>query len=442
MKKSYLFIQLLSGFFTVPAALLAVDSPRAPINLSEAISLGLAHSPRIEKAEAGKEEAAWKKTESWSGILPYISLEAQHSLAKKYQLLDIDFGGNPATIPQIFPTTNVSLNVAIPIFDGFRAFRKREAAVEESLAAENDLGWAKFRLEEEIRLRFNQVLAARALFSVADQNLKTASEHLQKVKALKRGGAATRVDVLRSEVQLSEAQNQLVEANDNLSFTTRKLFLTLGMPELDREVQGELAEPDAKKVETINWENETKRLDIVALKHRLESVDAIRGADSVFWVPKINLVGQYLKYNNKTDRIFDGSSTRDAYNVAVNLSWNVFDGLGSYARAKESIYRRVQAEKSLQESLQQAPVEFEFWKKRYLHGAAFYKTKVADVEKSEESLRLTQQGYRLGSRTNSEVLDSLLELFKTRAAVVNAKQACIESLINIEMVLGRRFSND
>lgn len=261
------------------------------------------------------------------------------------------------------------------------------------------------------------------------------------MKALKKG-AATRVDVLRSEVQLSEAQNQLVEANDNLGYATHKLFLSMGMPELDRDVQGGLPEPDAKQVESIHWEKETGRLDIQALKHRLEAVDAIQGAENAFWVPKVYVMGQYIKYNNKTDRVFDASSTRDAYNVAVNLSWNLFDGLGSYARARESTYRRIQAEKSLEESLQQAPVEFDFWKKRYLHGAAFYKTKVADVEKSEESLHLTQQGYRLGSRTNSEVLDSLLELFKTRAAVVNAKQSCVESLINLEMVLGRRISNE
>jgi outer membrane protein TolC len=411
----------------------------ATLNLEEAISLGLRSSPALQKAEAAKEEASWKKAGTLKGFLPSVSLDANHSFTRKYQFLDINFGGNPVSIPQIFPSTSASLTVVMPVFDGLKSVRQRGAASSESQAADEDYRWGRFRLEQDIRLRFNQVLAARALELVAQQNLKTATEQLARVRTLKSGGSATKVDVLRSEVQLSEAQNQLVEAKDNLHFMTQKLFVTMGTPDLNKQLSGSLPEPEITKIDAIQWESESQRPDISALKHRLEASESRENADSAFWIPTINLLGQYIKYNNRNDNVFDSANTRDAYNVAVSVSWNLFDGLGSYSKSREAVYRKVQVEKSLEEVRQQAPLEFHFWKRKYLNAAAVYKTKLADVEKSEESLRLMQESYRLGSRTNSEVLEAILDLFKTRAAVVNAQTACVESQINLETVLGRKI---
>ena len=55
-------------------------------------------------------------------------------------------------------------------------------------------------------MNFFKSLAAQKIEVVSQENLKTITDHLDQTQSLKQGGIATNYDVLRVEVQLSEAK--------------------------------------------------------------------------------------------------------------------------------------------------------------------------------------------------------------------------------------------
>ena len=158
-----------------------------------------------------------------------------------------------------------------------------------------------------------------------------------------------------------------------------------------------------------------------------------------YWVPRINAFGQYQYYNNLNDRFDDRERYREAYQIGVQLNWNLFDGMVSIAKSKQSIEQKYQAEKALRIAQIKAQQDASFWKRKYLYYCSIYKSRTADVSKSTESLRLAKEGRRVGARTNTDLLDTETELFRAQAAVVNAQVGAVEALINLELATGQKL---
>lgn len=410
------------------------------LTLEGAVDEGLRNSPSVQRAEASYQEIASKKLSAYAGFLPRLDLSAQYNFEKRYQFIDLDFGGAPAHVPQIVPTAATTLTATLPVFDGFANVNRFSAASASEKAALANFEWTRFQSEEDLRLKFYQALAAQELKSVADQNLQTIQEHLDQIQAMKKGGIATQYDVLRVEVQLSEAKTDVLKSGDDVVLARQKLASTMGAANDDsRALQGELEKPAPAKVEGIRQGALSERKDIEALEKRASALDSIDTAGSKYWVPKVSLGANYILYNNLTDNLNDWEKYRAAWTAGVYLSWNLFDGMISISEAKQEKYRAVQAEKSLDEARLNAPVDFEFWKRRYLYSSALYDAKKAEQDKATESVRLAKAGFKAGVRTNTEILDAELDLFRARAGVVNALLGCIEAKAKLELALGKKI---
>jgi outer membrane protein TolC len=438
--KAYLSIGLLTLSFCNLA--LAIEIHSAELSVVDAVLEGLRHSPQIQSAEARFEEKDWGRVGALSGFLPTISVSAQHFFSAKYQYLNTNFGGNPAQFPMVFPNTSLTLSAMLPLFDGFQNWNRYEAQRLQAQVAHEQLKWGKLLTSQEIRERFYQALAAQELQSVYRENLKTIQDHWNQVQLLKKGGSATHYDLLRVEVQKSEAESELLQSEDNFVLARQKLTLSMGLSEDDRALFGSLPEPDLHVLNQFKFEVAQQRADLQAERNSVEAAHSMRRADRSFWFPKVSLGGQYtvyglLSYNSQSNSVQDPNQYHSAYNLGVFLSWNLFDGLSSVARSQQSFYQEVQAEKQLHQSQIKALYDFEFWRRRFRYSAALFLAKKTEVIKAQESVRLAQVGYQAGVRTNTEILDAELELFKARAGIVHAKLACVEALIHLELTVGQ-----
>ena len=408
----------------------------------EAIKEGLRNSPQVQSAEAQAEEKSWGKIGTLSGFLPSLSVNAQHFFSAQYQYLNVNFTGTPSRFPMLFPNTSVSVSAFLPIFDGFQNWDRYQAGRLRAEAALDQFSWVKLQVQQEIREKFYQALAAQILQRVHRENLKTIQDHLDQVKLFRKGGTATHYDLLRVEVQKSEAETELLQAEDQFYLARQKLAVSMGLTEDQRELQGVLPDPNLKFIEQLNPQDVSLRGDLQAEKKNLEASHRSYLADRSFWIPKISLGAQYtrygqMSYNGLVNSVQDLHQFQSAYHVGVFLNWNVFDGLSSWARARQTYYQEVQAEKQFALTQLRIPYEFEIWRRKYRYSAALYQAKKTEILKAQESVRLAQEGYRAGIRTNTEVLDAELELFRARAGVVHAQLSCAEALIHLELALGR-----
>lgn len=426
-------ILILSVFGLISGAANASD-----LSLADSLKVAEDNSPQVRRAEAVKEEARWKKTEAFSIFLPKVNLVGQHLMDNKFMVEKLNFGGTPTTIDLIQPYTIWSVRGDWVFFDGFANYDSYSANSLAASAAEKEADWARFQIRQETKLKFYKALAAIELKKVADQNVKTLQEHLDRAKALRQSGAGTNFDVLRVEVQLNEAQSEKLNAEDNVILTRQSLLNDLGIEDQGQSLSGDLPAPSVGRVSSLQKPAAVDRLDYQAVQDRELSAHKAHLAAYKHWLPKFSVFGQADYYNNITKGIND-QDYNNAYSLGVAVTWNLFDGFGSSARAAQADARQVQAAEFTRQARLKNSYDFDFWKRRYVYSSSLYRAKLVDVEKAQESVRLASQSFKAGTRTSSEVLDAELDLFRARAGVVNSQVGAAEALVNLELSLGKEL---
>lgn len=409
------------------------------LTVGQAVDEALGHSPKVQKSESVYRETGWKKTESYAGFLPTLTASGSYLFDKKYALTDVNIGNGPLTIPQIVPTTNFLLTAQWSVFDGFRSMNRYWSAESFEESSKDDFDWTRFQVEREVVVLFYKALAAKELKTVAEQNVRALEDHLKDVRLYKKVGSATNLDVLRIEVQMSEAQSELLNATDNVDSTKARLSEALGEDKDVASVGGVLPQLKADLVSKLEKMNHEGRKDLKALQARADGFRHQEDASERFLVPQVSLFGQYQYYNNRDDRFDDYDKFRDAYQYGVMLTWNLFDGMSSISKSKQSIEQKYQAEKTLRQAELKAQRDFDFWKRKFVYFCSVYESRKNDIVKAEESVRLSREGQKVGARTNTDVLDAEAELFRAKAGAVNAQIGAIEAIVNLELSTGEKL---
>lgn len=409
------------------------------LTLESALREVIKDSPRVEAAESMSREANWKKTEVLGqGFLPKLKVNGNYLTNIKYQYINVNFNGAPVVIPNIVPWSQFNLMAELPIFDGFASTNRFQAAQKLADAGQEKFEWEKFRTKMSVTLSFYQALASQLLKEVALQNLKALEDHKREAVLFKKSGIATNYDVLRVEVQASNAATDLADAEDEIVIARERLAEILGHENETRELSGSLPVPDEKLL-TSEPKTAVDRSDLKAL--RLESMarDDEESASNRFWVPELSLFSNYIFYNNLTPGFNDWSSYRNARQVGIMMTWNLFDGLASYSRSKQAVEKRVQSEKALRMGELAALKDLSVWTRRYKSQCRIYKARMEDIKRSEESVRLARAGRKVGARTESELLDAQVDLYRSRAGAVRAQLAAVEALINLQLAEGMKY---
>jgi len=425
----------------VAISLQSKSKAETTLNLKVAIDESIGQYPGLQRAKAAVDEADWKTVESRSLFLPSLTGQVNYLTNKRYTLVDIQQGPDLVSIPQVVPTTIYTLSARWNIFDGFSSTYKWLAADQGQQAAQDDLEWQRFQLERQTILAFYKWLAAKQIYEVAQQNFSALQDHLKDIESSKNVGLATQYDVLRTQVQVSEAQSELINSEDNIRAASDKMAELLGKDHEDRQVTGQLPVLPAQLVEKIETVNLSQRKDLESLSKKEQAGEYLHSSLNKHYIPKISLFADYNYYNNKNDDYKDRNAYRESYLVGVSLTWNLFEGFGSLARSEQSKAQALQLSKTLEQARLKSKTDLSFWKRRFTYYSSLYKAKLIDIQRSTEAVRLAKAGRKAGTRTNTETLDAQSDLNRSKAAQIHAQMGAIEALVNLELATGEKIYN-
>ena len=416
----------------------------ANLTISDAVHQGLVNSSVIKAAESQVDAAQWRKLDAFSGFMPTLAINGNYLAEKKYVLTDVSLPGasSSITFPQVIPSSMWTANAQIPIFDGFATTNKYDAALSAAESVESNLAFQRFQLEREIVLQFYKTIAADQLLEIARKNFKTLEDHLKDVRLFKGVGMSTHYDVLRVEVQTSEAQSEVHSAEDNRIMAKIKLLELMGSenllnPESAPSPVGSIPVIPDGIAKNKELSKVTVRKDLQAQEMKLDALNKTETAMRRHFFPKLSLFAQYQYYNNRNESLSDTTKYRNAYSTGISMNWLLFDGFSSTARAGISSSERSELEHTLQAKRSKAAIEAEFWHRKLGYYHALFKARSSDIGKSEESVRLARVGQKEGTRTSSDLLDAEAELFRARAGAINAQMGVVEALVNLEIATGK-----
>jgi len=351
----------------------------------------------------------------------------------------VSVAGIQTEMELIQPYTDYSLRAVMNIFNGFGDATNYQAAKLQAEAAKLERERAEFQLRRELRMTFYQALGAQSLVDVAEQKQKTIGEHLRDVKRSQRLGAATRYDLLRMEVQSSDAETEMMSADDALKGAKDKLARMMGVSELPEELSGTF--PNLDGVTVPDKSESENRQDLKAKELRSKSSMKLNTSSHNWWYPKINLFAEKQYYNNLDHEWQYSDAFREAHNFGISFTWDIFDGGLGWANQRQAAVQRAMAEENLRAAMIARPQEVDYWSRKLKYALSVYKAKTLSIKKSEEALRLAKIGARAGSLTSTDQLDAELDFYQAKARLVQSQTDAIEALGQVELALGKELGN-
>jgi len=140
-------------------------------------------------------------------------------------------GTTPFTIaPVILDNYVMKLSAAQPVFTGFKLENLEESAELAAKAVQSDYDKDKIELIAMIKTQYWVYVKARQFVKVAKENVEMLKAHLKDVEILNKAGMAQQNDILKLQVQVSEAEYRLLEASNQKQLAMMGLNNALRLP--------------------------------------------------------------------------------------------------------------------------------------------------------------------------------------------------------------------
>jgi outer membrane protein TolC len=309
--------------FASTGAVTCARAQGAPVRLTmgEAIQRGLQANLRIRAAGTRIDEAAAARERRSAGLLPRARIENTASLQNRsLAAFGISAPGIPDVVP-LFSTYDFRIYAEQPLFDrqayhGWKAGQRQEEVVQQDYQDTRD---QIVRLVSGLYLKAQ---AAAARVQAAQSRVSTAEELDRLARERHNAGVATGVDVLRAQVELANARQRLLEAQNDakqaLVVLARNIGMSPGTPiELADGLRFQpLAPPDVGAALT---ESLLNRADYRALAAQRSALTEQQKANHARWYPRLSIAGNYGGIGRAVGQV-QGTGT-----LQGTLSFTVFD---------------------------------------------------------------------------------------------------------------------
>jgi outer membrane protein len=393
------------------------------MTLDEAVAYAIEHNPRVGGAAAQVRQARARIGQQRALRGPQFGVN--NNVFRQGPVIPGFSPGDPPAFPPY--RWNVGVFLSQVIFDwGQRASRQS--------AAEREAAAAKYRMAEtqnDVRLvvsaAFFNILRAQQLLNVAKERREAAAEQLRVAKARFEADVAPRFDVIRTEAELANAEQEVISAQNDVALANAAFNTALGRP-VDTPVQirfePETPDPDVP-FETAREMGLESRPQLNALREEVRSSQHEVKARRAENKPQVALSGAYDRPNPGG---FASSTYR--YNLGLVMTWPFFDSGLTRNRVREAEGFLAEDQKALEEARQQMELDV---KQALLDiEEAERRIEVArkELASAREALRVSDVRYRAGVGTNVEVTDA-------QVAVARAGQNEANALFDYETAIAR-----
>ena len=379
------------------------------ISLDEAVSMSLQNSKQLRISGAKITEADANLRQAKDGRLPNVTVSGTYlRLANPDIDLKIKTGsgsGNPdaKSTPDVNQAAYGIANASYPLFAGFRIQSGIESAKYLAQAARLDADNDRQGVIINAIGAYANLYKATEAVRLVKQNLSQSQQRVKDFSSLEQNGLMARNDLLKAQLQQSNVELSLLDAENNLRITNINMNLMLGLPE-STELSVDSAfsyAADDRSME--DWEGLAiqSRKDAAALVLRAKSAEqGIRNAKSEAY-PTIALTGGYIGAY-----VPNVITIKDAINAGIGVQYNLGSLWKNNTQLTQARARllEVQSNQSLLEDnirvqVTQAYQNFLLSKKKiYVYEKA--------VEQAQENYRIVNNKYGNSLATATEVLDA------------------------------------
>jgi len=410
--------------FGMMAASLGLAQTPRQLSLEDALRIGKENNRTLRVAELRVDAASAKSGEAHAAMLPTLKFDGSYKRVSDIDPFVLQFPPIVATPIEITPNipNTYSLRVALqqPLFTGFRLTSNARAAEQLAEASRADRKGSESDLVLGIVNTYWMVYQAIETKKSVDENVDRLTSYESDTRNLMQAGLATRNDLLRIQVQLANAKLSHIDAANDVEVATMNLNNIMGQP-VETPIQltsvptkEEGTQRDSSSSRDLTDMALKRRPDLLAMQSRVEAARSNVSAAQGSWWPQISLTANYL-YARPNPRYLPAKDEfKPTWDAALVMQFDIWNWGTTHYQTEQARSQLQQNEYIFAQMKDNASLEV----RRYQLGVerASKRIDVAHeaIQQAEENSRSTNEKYRNGLATSTELLDASLAVLQAR----------------------------
>ena len=402
---------LLSALFTVLLAPGAFAEKSLPIDLQTAIDKAFKTHADIKIAEYSLDGARADYNAARESFGPKVTFSHNTNRGGYWKEQPVTQGGAVVGYDKLNQTRHTNtFNLSVPIFNpALNAAEKQAKARYQSSVLGEELAF--ITMKQTVSNAYYTLLAAIDAQQVCEKSVAALQDHLKNVQAQYDVGVVAKVDLLRSEVELTSAQQDLIKAENRHSIAEARLNNMMGIDQ-DTKLNPveELGYTVYKEVlpNCISYAM-LHRLDLQQSRLQVKAAEAALNGAKAGWMPSVS--GSLS--NSWSDDRWPGTEGSN-WGVSLGVNMNVFDSgvtKSNVAKAKANL---MVAKESYRQDTDNVELDVRNCYNTLREAEKRISTTQVAVAKAEEDYHIAQVRYEAGVGTNTDVLDAQVALHQAR----------------------------
>lgn len=416
------------------------------ITLRESIRIAVDGSYKLKYARAGLTKAEGQNLEAWSGFLPSLTVSETYlkttdpvavfgSKLRQGVFNQSDFAITALTDPSAFENYTTSLQLQVPLLNT-DAFFAKAAAGKMVKARRQSLQRTRQAVILEVKSAYLALVLARQNLHAIEDAQKSSGSNRDNARAAYEEGIISRADYLTSELKVLELEEQRLMAYNQMQQASDELKFRLGLSEENRLLSpadsmfSSPAFPDSSLTSVSPGSHPD--VQIMHL-HQQAANNRILMKRSA-WLPRVN--GFVNRDWHAAGPFQDDSND---WTAGVQLSWNLFDGLGHWGRKKQVAADASLAEVHYLQTAQKIRNDIDEARRNTTTASKRIAVARLAVVQAREGLNLTKERFEAGLAKMSDLLERETLLTKARLRLLRAQHDYSLSMSELHYKLGKEY---
>lgn len=391
-----------------------------PLSLQEAVDMALKNGTDIKIAAQEAEKARLGVAGARGGKEPSISLRS-----------GVTF--QDAANKDSSTNNSNSLQLSLPVYTGGKLEATLEKAQQTLDASVLQVKRTRQNTKLKVASAYYQVLQAKSMMAVNEETVKNNREHVKNVRALYGAGSIAKSDVLRSDVELANAEQALLKQQNAYALAVSSLKNIIK----ERTQNGlDLSDslepvPFNKGLEDCLSQGKEIRPDIL-----IEKINVDKALKDLEIAKSDKLPSLSLSASTSWDNRALPSSDNYANSVGLSASWNVFDGNVTQSKVRQAQINIEQArlklaelEDTVAEEIRQPYLSMREAEKRL-------RTTQIAIDKATEDYFIAREKYKAGEGILLDILDAQLSLSTAKSNYIQAQYDYAVNRVKLENAVG------
>lgn len=295
------------------------------LSLKEAITLSIQNSKELKLSQAKIDAALASVKTASNAQLPDLSVSGSYLRINSPNVslkTGSDSSSGGSSTPKVNQVAYAMATVSVPIFSGFILQSQKASARYLAEAAKLDADKDREAVIQNTVDAYSNLYKSQQAVLLVQENLKQQQQRVTDFSNLEKNGIMARNDLLKAQLQASNVEVSLLEAESNLKLANISMNLLLGLPEstelaIDMNAFDQQVPAGAKAVtewEVLALQN---RKDAAALGLREKAADANIKATKGAYYPSVSLTGGYVALD-----VPNFLTVTNAVNAGIGVKYN------------------------------------------------------------------------------------------------------------------------